>query len=206
MTDLGFVHRFVPAPTPGAGVTLVLLHGTGGNEEDLIPVGRALCPSCALLSPRGQVLANGMPRFFKRMAEGVFDVDDLKARTHELERFLKAAIREYHLPDTLVAVGYSNGANIAASLMLLHPDALNGAVLFRAMVPFDPEFTPNLSHARVLLAAGNHDPIATPQQTRRLSAILETAGASVALHWHEGGHELGQDDIDAARQWLDHMF
>lgn len=172
------------------------------NEEDLIPLGRALSPSAALLSVRGKVLENGMPRFFKRLAEGVFDVEDLKARTHELDRFLKAAIREYGLPGALIAAGYSNGANIAASLMLLHPDSLKGAALFRAMVPFEPEFTPDLSHARMLLAAGKRDPSATPQQTRRLAAILESAGASVALHWHEGGHELGQDDIDAARLWL----
>lgn len=160
-------------------------------------------PSAALLSPRGKVLENGMPRFFRRLAEGVFDLEDLKARTHQLNRFLDGAVREYKLGETLIAVGYSNGANIAASLLLLHPHTLSAGVLFRAMPPFEPDHAIDLAETEVLLAFGKHDPIVSERQTARLAEILTNAGASVTLHVHEGGHELGQDDIDAARQWLE---
>src|SRR5580698_9864988 len=134
-TNLGFIHRFIPAAEPDNPVTLLLLHGTGGNEQDLLSLGQALLPGAAILSPRGKVLERGMPRFFRRFAEGVFDVEDLKFRTHELARFLETAARTYRLGEKIIAVGYSNGANIAASLMLLHPQALAGAILFRVMVP-----------------------------------------------------------------------
>ncbi|HEX3683028.1 MAG TPA: alpha/beta hydrolase [Bryobacteraceae bacterium] len=213
-----FIHRFVPATQPDIGITLLLLHGTGGNENDLLPLGRELLPGAALLSLRGRVLENGMPRFFRRFAEGVFDVEDLKFQTQELNDFLKAAAQPYGLAPAhrasgasgarpqndsrLVAVGYSNGANIAASLLLLHPHALAGAVLFRAMVPFTPDFEPNLGHTAGFLSGGIQDPIVPRENTEGLATMLTSFGADIELHWHPGGHELGQDDLTAAKQWL----
>lgn len=203
MADLGFVHRYIAPSTPDTEVTLLLLHGTGGSEQDLIPLGRQLLPGAALLSPRGQVLESGMPRFFRRLAEGVFDLEDLKLRTEELARFINEARRAYHMEHTkVIAVGYSNGANIASSVLLTYPDLLAGAVLFRPMVPFVPRLTPDLRNMAVLLAAGKNDPIVPPEQTSALAQILQTAGAQVSIHWHAGGHELGQDDIAVARDWL----
>ena len=200
--DLGFIHRFIPADEPDNPVTVLLLHGTGGNEDDLIPLGQALLPGAAILSPRGKVLEHGMPRFFRRFAEGVFDEEDLKFRSLELARFIEAAGREYRFGGNIIAVGYSNGANIAASLMLLYPPTLVGAVLFRAMVPLVPDVTPDLTGKQALLAAGRQDPIVPQSGTVKLAEMLKTAGAAVSLHWHDGGHELGQDDITVARRWI----
>jgi predicted esterase len=200
---LEFIHRFIPASSPNPGATLLLLHGTGGNELDLLTLGQELLPGAALLSPRGRILENGMPRFFRRLAEGVFDLEDLKLQTDELARFLGSAARKYEFETgKILAVGYSNGANIAASVMLAHPGVLAGAVLFRPMVPFVPTVSPDLRNAPVLLAAGRRDPIVVPEQTLALGEILKAAGARVALHWHEGGHELGRDDIAAAKDWI----
>ena len=143
-----------------------------------------------------------MPRFFRRLAEGVFDTEDLKRRTHELADFVVAR-RQYGLPEEIIGVGYSNGANIAASLMPLRPGTLRGAVLFRPMVPFVPDTLPKLERTEVLLAAGRQDQIVPAGETVQLRQMFELAGASVSLHWHNGGHELGQDDIDATRRWLE---
>jgi predicted esterase len=202
--DLGFVHKFMPArpPVPHP-VTLLLLHGTGGDESDLLPLGSELWPGAALLSVRGKVLENGMPRFFRRFAEGVFDVEDLKFRTDELAQFLEASSARYDFSaKKLIAVGYSNGANIAASLILLHPHYLAAAVLFRAMVAFTPDIIRNFSHLSVFLRAGDRDPIIPPSQPEELAAIFEDGGADVTLSWHRGGHELSGDDIEAAKGWL----
>ena len=205
--DLGFVHRFVPATAHDSNVTLLLLHGTGGNEDDLLPLGGELAPGAALLSPRGRVLEHGMPRFFRRFSEGVFDIDDLKFQTNELNDFVSAAAKRYGFEKSLVVgVGYSNGANIAASLMLLHPHLLSGAVLFRAMVPFMPDVPPNLSRAKLLLASGKRDQIIPRENAGMLQELLASCGAEVEMHWHDGGHELGQDDIAAARTWLSSHF
>ena len=168
--DFQFVHQFVPATATNLGITLLLLHGTGGNEHDLVPLGTELLPGAAMLSPRGRVLENGMPRFFRRFAEGVFDVEDLKQQTHDLKEFVTSAVDSYGVAkNKIVAVGYSNGANIAASLMLLHPHLLSGAVLFRAMVPFTPDFSPNLRGAQALLAVGRRDPIVPSDDPARLA-------------------------------------
>jgi len=200
--DLGFVHIFVPAEKPNSP-TLLLLHGTGGDERDLLGLGRELWPGAALLSVRGNVLENGMRRFFRRFAEGVFDVDDLKARTNELAEFIDLAAEHYGFSKRhLVAAGYSNGANIAASLIFLHPHYLAAGVLFRAQVPFTPDLVRNFSELSVFLAGGMRDPIVPRDQTEQLAAILESGGADVSMFWHRGGHELGDDDIDAARTWL----
>jgi predicted esterase len=200
--DLGFVHVFVPAEKPNSP-TLLLLHGTGGDERDLLGLGRELWPGAALLSVRGKVLENGMPRFFRRFAEGVFDVDDLKARTNELAEFIDLAAEHYGFSKRhLVVVGYSNGANIAASLMFLHPHYLAAGVLFRAQVPFTPDLVRNFSELSVFLAGGMRDTIVPHDQTEQLAAILENGQADVSLFWHRGGHELGNDDKDAAKTWL----
>ncbi len=202
--DLGFVHRFVPGNTPPSyAPALLLLHGTGGDENDLLPVGRMLDERAALLSPRGKVLEHGMPRFFRRLAEGVFDEEDLRERTHELADFVEAGVNEYGIdPRRLVAVGFSNGANIAASLLLLHPGLLAGAVLLRAMTPFETETAPDLSGTPVYLAAGRSDPIVPAKNTERLAGLLRGAGAEVTLDWQPGGHGIGSAEIQAAQRWL----
>ena len=202
MTEAGFVHRFDPAKVPGAP-TLLLLHGTGGDENDLLPLGRMLDGRAALLSPRGKVLENGMPRFFRRLSMGVFDEEDLVNRTHELASFVEEAASEYGLdPKCLFAVGFSNGANIAASLLLLHPDLLAGAVLLRAMTPFELETLPDLSGTPVYLAAGRSDQMISPESTERLAELLREAGAEVTLDWQSGGHGIGRAEVEAARDWL----
>lgn len=198
----GFAHRFVPAEG-GDPNTLLLLHGTGGNEDDLLPLGRMVHENSALLSPRGKVLEHGMPRFFRRLAKGVFDEEDLIKRTHELADFVEASAAEYGLDrDRIWAVGFSNGANIAASLLLLHPGLLSGAVLLRAMVPLEPDPTPDLSDIPVYLAAGRSDPIVPAENTERLAGLLTEAGANVTLDWQPGGHGIGQREVEASRDWL----
>ncbi len=199
---LGFEHRFVPAKGEDPS-TLLLLHGTGGDEDTLLPLGRMLDERAAFLSPRGRVLENGAPRFFRRHAEGVFDHEDLVHRTHELAGFVEAATSEYGLdPGRIFAAGFSNGANIAASLLLLHPGLLAGAVLLRAMVPFEPETPPDLSETPVYLAAGTSDHLVPPENTERLAELLREAGAEVTLNWQPGGHNLGRAEIEAARYWF----
>ena len=201
--DLGFVHVFRPGARP-AGLFLLMLHGTGGNEHDLLPLGSALMPDVALLSPRGQVLERGKPRFFRRLAEGVFDLDDLRSRTRDLGAFLRRASAHYgFVLEHLFAVGFSNGANIAASLLLLEPSVLGGAVLFRAMVPLIPEPLPSLAGTPVLLSNGRTDPLVSHEETERLAALLQRAGAQVTLEWQPAGHELTSRDVDGARTWLE---
>jgi predicted esterase len=181
----------------------LLLHGTGGNERDLIPLGRELDPNAALLSPRGKVLENGMPRFFRRLAEGVFDLEDLKYRTDELADFIAAAGEHYGFAtDQLVAVGYSNGANIGASMLLLRPEILGAAILFRAMVPLVPDRLPDLSSVRVWIGAGDQDPIIPASEAQRLVELLRRAGADVTIRFFNAGHGLTNDDLEAARHWL----
>lgn len=201
--DLSFVHRLVRGEGNAAGTTLLLLHGTGGNEDDLLEVGSTLLPGATLLSPRGKVSENGMPRFFRRLAEGVFDIEDLQRRTHDLADFVADAASAYSLDaGGVVAVGYSNGANIAASTLLLRSEVLAAAILFRPMVPFVPATMPDLTGKSLLVAGALRDSIAPPAESRRLAEMFKGAGATVDVHWHDGGHELGQDDILSARNWI----
>jgi phospholipase/carboxylesterase len=206
-SELGFIHQFIPASTRSDQVTLLLLHGTGGNEQDLIPLGQELYPRAAILSPRGKVLESGMPRFFRRLAEGVFDIEDLKFRTHELADFVRKASKVYKYDlQYIISIGYSNGANIASSLLLIHPEIITSAVLFRAMVPFIPEKVPNLTGKNIFIGAGQYDPIVPLKQTETLFGFFEKAGANVVLHFEENsGHELGYDEISAAKDWLSNI-
>ena len=202
--DLGFVHHFVPSPENGLRpVTLVLPHGTGGDENDLLPLGRDLWPGAALLGVRGKVLESGKPRFFRHSADGSIDVADLKNRTDELAEFVEAASERYGFRQrNLVVVGHSNGANIAASLILLHPHHLGLAILFRVKVPLIPNIIRDFSSLSVLIVAGLHDPAVSVDEPEQLRAMLESGGADVTVCWHEGAHELGTEDLDAARTWL----
>ena len=195
-----FIHEFVPGTSDR---TLLLLHGTGGNERDLIPLGRELDPNASLLSPRGKILENGMPRFFRRLAEGVFDLEDLKTRTNELADFVAAAVRHYKVSaEHIVGVGYSNGANIAASMLLLRPEIMHAAILFRAMVPLVPENLPDLSSVRVWIGAGSQDPIIPTSETQRLAELLRSAGADVTIRFFNAGHGLTSSEVEMTGQWL----
>jgi len=199
---MDFIHVYKPPTEPG-GPVLLMLHGTGGNEHDLVPLADMLLPGAGVLSPRGQVLEHGMPRFFRRLAEGVFDIDDLKRRSQELADFIVSAAAKYEFATSdLTAVGFSNGANMAASLLLLRPEALGGAVLFRAMVPLIPDALPKLPATPVLLSNGRSDPLVSAEETERLAALLRSGGAEVTVSWQNAGHELTDRDVITAREWL----
>jgi predicted esterase len=199
-----FIHEFVPGKSKR---TLLLLHGTGGNERDLISLGQELDPDASLLSPRGKTLENGMPRFFRRLAEGVFDLEDLKKRTNELADFVISAAKHYEIDrGQIVAVGYSNGANIAASMLLLRPEILSAAILFRAMVPLVPEKKPNLNSKRIWIGGGAHDPIVPASNTKELVELLRSAGADVTVRFFQTGHELTTEDVEAASDWFAKMI
>lgn len=199
-----FVHVHVPpGPDSSETRTLLLLHGTGGNERDLLTLGTAIAPGARLLGVRGQVLEGSMPRFFRRLAEGVFDEADLMVRAAELGAFVVAAAKAYGFdPSTVVAVGYSNGANIAAALLLLHPGVLSGAVLFRTMVPLVPATLPDLHGVPVLMVEGQNDSIVPRANAERLESLLRDSGAMVTLHWEPAAHGLTQSDVVVAGQWL----
>jgi predicted esterase len=186
---------------PGTSPALLLLHGTGGDEHSLMGLGAQLRPGAALLSPRGQVLEDGAARFFRRLAPGIFDEDDLIRRTHELADFVEDQSARQSL-GKIIALGYSNGANIAASLLLLRPGLLAGAILLRAMVPLDPPHPPDLGKTPVLLLAGRHDRMISPSGTERLAVILAQAGADLTLDWRDAGHELTKQDFLLAADWL----
>ncbi len=203
MSDSGFIHRFIPPPGGVQDRVLLLLHGTGGDENDMIPLGRDLDPTAALLSLRGNVSENGMPRFFRRFAEGVFDEEDVRRRANELADFIAQAASQYKFdPERLTAVGYSNGANIAAAVLLLRPGTLTSAILFRAMVPLTPATPPNLSGTRVLICSGTRDPIIPVPNVQQLEAMFRSAGTEVTLRFEEANHQLVFAEIEAAKKWL----
>lgn len=199
-----FIHRYIPAQVAGAP-TLLMLHGTGGNEDSLLELGAALAPGAGLLSPRGKVLENGAPRFFRRLAEGVFDQEDLRARTLELGAFIDAAAVEYGFAtSSLIAVGYSNGANVAASLMLLRPGLVPRGVFFRAMLPFEPNPMPSLDGTHVLMLSGRYDNLMPTATVERLAGVLKEGGAVVELNWQPVDHRLTNADFEAAQAWISH--
>ncbi|HWL71741.1 MAG TPA: alpha/beta hydrolase [Geminicoccus sp.] len=200
MTELSFLHRFEPGTLPGRPPVL-LLHGTGGDETDLLPLGRTVAPGSALLSPRGKVLEHGMPRFFRRLAEGVFDEADVRRRADELADFVAEARAAYGLEAPL-ALGFSNGANIAAATLLLRPEALAGAVLIRAMVPLAEPPAAGLAGKPVLLLSGSTDPLVPAANADRLADMLGSAGAEVAHRTLPVGHGLSQGDVTLAAKWF----
>lgn len=186
---------------------LLLLHGTGGTERDLLPLAKRIAPDSSLLSVRGNVLENGMPRFFRRLAEGVFDEKDLIVRTAELNAYLEEAAVQYAFRrDNIVAIGYSNGANIAGSLLFHYQHALRGAILHHPMVPIRGVELPDLSDISIFIGAGNNDPISSPHETIELESTLRNAGAEVSIHWESAGHQLTQSEVDAAAAWYRNHF
>jgi phospholipase/carboxylesterase len=200
---MSFIHHFIPAESKSLSRVLLLLHGTGGDENDMIPLGRDLDPSAALLSLRGNILENGMPRFFRRLAEGVFDEEDVVRRANELADFVPTAAAKYGFdPASLCVLGYSNGANIAAAVMLLRPGVIRSAVLLRAMVPITPAEPPNLAGTRILICSGKQDAIVPIKNAQRLAAMLRDAGADVTHRFADAGHQLVFDEIAAAKNWL----
>jgi len=189
----------------GSSPALLLLHGTGGDENDLLGLGRLLRPGAALLSPRGEVLENGQPRFFRRLAPGVFDEQDLIRRTYDLADFVEDH-RERQGLGRIIAVGYSNGANIAASMLVLRPGVLAGAILFRAMVPLELPHPPQLGGIPVLIIAGRRDEMVSADQPQRLATLLIRGGAEVTLALQDAGHGIGPDDFQLAADWLAKNF
>lgn len=204
--ELRMKHIF-QKPNDPSRPTLLLLHGTGGNEQDLLPLAGRIDENAAVLSVRGNVLENGMPRFFRRLAEGVFDEQDLVFRTNELNEFLDQAAEEYKFDrQNIVAIGYSNGANIAGSLMFHYQDALRGAILHHPMVPRRGIELPDLYGKPVFIGAGTNDPICPAQESEELKSLLEKANASVQLHWENQGHQLTFGEVDAAEKWYKSNF
>lgn len=196
----GFHYRFEEG-TDASRPPLVLLHGTGGDENDLIPLGRMVAPGASLLSPRGRVLEQGMPRFFRRFAEGVFDEKDVIRRAGELADFIAEARVKHAIPAP-VALGFSNGANIAAALLMLRPEALAGAVLLRAMAPLSEKPAVDLAGKTVLIVSGAFDPIAPPDNAARLAQELAHSGADVSHRSLPLGHQLDRQDVTLVQQWL----
>lgn len=197
-----FIHRYISADQAGAA-TLLLLHGTGGDENDLIEIGQLLAPNANLLSPRGKVTEGTAARFFRRHSPGVLDIDDLIVRSVELRHFIDEAANEYSFDrERVIAVGYSNGANIAAGLLLLHPGALAGAILYHPMLPLEPEQPPELVNVPVFIGAGRLDPIVPMEQVEALERYLRNAGADVQLNWQPGGHQLTQAEVQSSIYWL----
>jgi phospholipase/carboxylesterase len=200
--DLGFIHRFRPA-APGVRDTLLVLHGTGGNEDDLVGIAQTVAPGAAVISPRGKVLEGGAPRFFRRLAEGVFDPAEVHARGEELAGFIRAAALRYERDaDRIFALGYSNGANIASTVMLIDPDVIRAAVLLRPMLVFEPEEKADLTGKAVLLSAGKVDRIVPVESVEKLAGLLKDRGAEVTLNWQLGGHNLVPSEMKEAAEWL----
>jgi len=202
--DLGFIHRFVPAEDSASGDTLVVLHGTGGDENDLISIGQAIAPGAAIVSPRGNVLENGAPRFFKRLAEGVFDPKEVRSRAEELARFIRAAVVTYRLdPARVFALGYSNGANVASTVIFVEPGILQGAILFRPMLVYEPSERNDLTGSAVFISAGRMDPIVPAASVERLVELFESGHAEVTLKWQLAGHNLVPSEVREAAEWFD---
>lgn len=212
--NFGFTHIFINSfhdkeydNNGSKKLTLVLLHGTGGNEEDLLFLGKEIESHASILSPRGKVLENSMPRFFRRLSEGVFDIEDLKIKTHELADFIQKCSLHYKFDlSQTIAVGFSNGANIATSMLFLRPEVIQGAILFRAMVPFIPDSLPNLLNKKILLSAGLQDPIVSRNETENLYRLFQKTNAITTLKWQPSSHNLIQEDILVAKSWISNNF
>jgi phospholipase/carboxylesterase len=201
--DLGFIHRHVPAEDSATGETLLVLHGTGGDENDLIGIGQAIAPGAAILSPRGNVLENGAPRFFRRVAEGVFDPKEVRSRAEELARFIRAAAVTYRLDASRIfALGYSNGANVASTVMLIEPGVLQGSILLRPMLVYEPPEQNDLTGSAVFISAGRMDPIVPQASVEKLVALFESVHADITLKWQLAGHGLVPSEVREAAEWF----
>ncbi|MFD2698862.1 alpha/beta hydrolase [Paenibacillus shunpengii] len=199
-------HIYREGSNPSAP-TILLLHGTGGTETDLLPLAELVSPESSVLGVRGNVSEHGMPRFFRRLAEGVFDIEDLIFRTRELHEFLDEAAEQYGFDRrNIVAIGYSNGANIAGSLLFHYADSLRGAILHHPMVPLRDVVLPDLAGAPVFIAAGKNDPMCAPQESEELEELLTGAGANVKMHWENNGHQLSRNEVIAAAAWFKVQF
>jgi phospholipase/carboxylesterase len=206
MEELIMEHVFIEGKDKSAP-TLLLLHGTGGNERDLLPLAEMIAPDASVLGVRGNVSENGMPRFFKRLREGVFDEEDLIFRTKELNDFINEAAEKYKFDrNKVLAIGYSNGANIAASLMYHYKESLSGGILFHAMVPLRGIELPDLSEVSVFIGAGKRDPLIPADETKELANAVQKAGANVTEFWTEGGHELTRQEVEKAKEWYEENF
>ena len=199
-----YIHTYTPGQGEHANTTLLLLHGTGGDEHALSGLGRVLIPGAGQLSPRGNVLENGMPRFFRRFAEGILDVEDLKRRSGDLADFIHQSSELYGFDEQqVIAAGFSNGANIASGLLFLRPAVLKAAILLHPMIPFVPETPPDLHGKPIFIGAGRTDPLVPTEQTEQLADLFRQARASVKLFWHSGGHTVSTEEAKAAKEWLD---
>jgi predicted esterase len=201
--DLGFIHRYRPPTAPACADTILVLHGTGGNEDDLVGIAQTVAPGAAVISPRGKVLEGGAPRFFRRLAEGVFDPAEVRARGEELAKFIRGATERYELdPKRVFALGYSNGANIASTVMLIDPEVIRAAILLRPMLVFEPPEKNDLSAAAVFISAGRVDPIVPTASVEKLVSLFEARRAAVTLKWQLGGHNLVPSEVKEAEDWL----
>jgi len=197
-----FVHIYQP-PTNGDPITLLMLHGTGGDEENLLPLAKKLRPTAGVLSLRGQVLEQGLPRFFRRFAEGVFDEEDLMLRTSHVAEFVTSSAARYGFDSAkVVVVGYSNGANMGTSLIFRHPEVVCAGALFRCTLPYEPANPPNADGKQVLLLAAENDPHAPPEKVRRVEEILIAGGVQVTVHWETGGHGMTDAEVEFAAGWM----
>ncbi|TIP27318.1 MAG: alpha/beta hydrolase [Mesorhizobium sp.] len=199
MSNDAYTYKTLPG-SPG-GPLLFVFHGTGADEDQLLSLGRDLAPQATVVSPRGDVSEHGAARFFRRTGEGVYDMDDLARATDKMVGFVKAHI-EASKPASVLGLGYSNGANILASVLFAAPSLFDAAVLMHPLIPFEPEVKGSLAGRRILVTAGKRDPICPPNLTTRLEAYLRADGADVTVEWHDGGHELRSNEIEAARRFL----
>lgn len=198
--DHGYEYQYLP-PVAGDKRLLVLLHGTGGDENSLIELGRLMDPNAGILSPRGKSSEEGVNRFFRRHEEGVFDEEDLKEKAEDLADFI-AHVTDHHYFEEVIAVGYSNGANIALAILLLHPEVLNGVLALRGMLPIHPSHLPDLSEKHVLLLSGKDDTIIPRSGVEALVELLEKGNAILHHEWLPTGHNLMRRDIEDAASWL----
>lgn len=196
----GFEYKFIPW-NPASKRLLVLLHGTGGDESSLLELGRTVEPNAALLAPRGTSTEEGVNRFFRRFDEGVFDENDIIEKSHLLSKFL-AQVIDHHGFEEVIGIGYSNGANMALALLLLHPDLFDGVIAWRATLPLVPATPPNLNGKRALVLSGTSDPMMPHDGVNALTQHLAEYGAKVQHNWLQTGHNLVRADIELASSWL----
>lgn len=204
--SLDFIHIFIKGNN-NSNNCLLLLHGTGGNENDLVPIAKIIDENAAILSPRGRVLENGMPRYFRRIAPGIFDLKDLEFRTKELYNFILKAKTHYGMENhKIITIGYSNGANMALSLLFSYPGLLSGAILFRPMMPYKPKEELNLNGKKILVLAGLYDELIDSKITKELVSILQSKRANVELNWIKSGHALTYEEVEVAKKWYERNF